>query len=675
MWRKVLVVLVTAGVMWAEKPLEKGHILPAQLLLSQPKVHNTVQFTRQRPTQSAPVIYGRDTLAFWDFEVGAQGWYAVDGNSDGATWNVGTTSDLSSYTPPNYGTQYAYYSDDDAGGGVGGEEYWISTDTLYIGDQSSLALSFGWGYRTFDGTDTLFAMVNFKQASGWTGWYIVWMHTPAEGNGNGNASVDLASYLPSDSTIVAFGYWDRNPGGWNWAVGVDNVALTTTPPQIWDESIQSVSHTPTIKTATAWVDTVTLRNEGNQDNTFNLYYEIYDTLGNLVANYTINNFYHPYDPANTDTFAVFNITGLNKGFYTITIYHDLANENNTSNDTFNTYVLALNNYKYNGQDQVLVCDVDPALFNTSTTGGGYAGQSGVHLALLLDDMGYIVNWMWGVIPSFSPYSLVMVTHGVYGTLWALPSALVTQMQSHLQGGHKAYCEGGDIWGWSGIWENGSTDQALWDSLFGIDASNTLDGSSDLSTIYGHPSTLIPGVDGKQWSNDGENSYMDRLALLGTYNGVLEAFLQNDDVGYNCGVAFHNADYDYYTVATDFELAFANAVTREDPILIRDILRDGLKEDPVAVAETHLPDRPVVSLKVSGLTRNTASLEFTLPAASDVQVDLYNLAGQKVRTLTQGTFSAGTHTLQANLDHLSSGVYFVVLKAQNLTLSQRLVLVR
>ncbi len=670
MWRKVLPVLVVAGFLWAEKPVDKSHLLPSHLLLSKPKVHNTVQLTRKRPTQSAPVILDRDTLAFWDFESGDQGWTAVDANGDGYTWAVGTTSDLSSYTPPNYGTQYAYYSDDDAGSGAGGEEYWTSP-SVYVGGESNLALSFGWGYRTYDGTDSLLCRVAFYSSGAWSGWNTVWTHTPADGDGNGNASVDVTSYLPADSVKVQYVYWDRNPGGWNWAVGVDNVALTTTPPVIYDENITGVSHTPTIASNTAWEDTVYLRNEGNQDNVFDLYYAIYDSLGNFVISYSYPNFNHPASVQ--DTFAVFYIDSLAKGYYNITIYHTLANDANTSNDTFNTYVLALNNYNYNGMQQVLICDLDPALADPSQTGGGYAGQSGVHLALTLDDLGYVVNWVWGAIPSFTSYDAVMVTHGVYGYLWGLPSSLVTQMKSYLQGGGKAYAEGGDIWGWSGIWENGSTDQAAWDSLFGI--ASAADGSSDLDTIFGHPSTLVPYVDGKKWSNDGENSYMDQLTLLTTYNGTLEGFLQNDAAGYICGVAYENTDYNYYTVATDFELAFANLATRGDNLLTYNILKDGLKEPPVAVAETPVTEPVRAALRVTGLTRDRARLEFTLPTAGKVSVDLYNLAGQKVRTLTQGTYSAGTHTVEANLNHLSSGVYFVVLQGQNLSLSQRLVLVR
>ncbi len=97
-------------------------------------------------------------------------------------------------------------------------------------------------------------------------------------------------------------------------------------------------------------------------------------------------------------------------------------------------------------------------------------------------------------------------------------------------------------------------------------------------------------------------------------------------------------------------------------------------EPVLVAEGN-QNRPTAGLWVNGLSRNTASLRFSLPAAGKVSVDLYDITGRKVRTLAKGSYSAGTHTVEAHLNTVPSGVYFVVLKAQNLTLSRRLVLVR
>lgn len=670
MWQRALWALVVVGFLWADKPVDQQSPVPAIRISTRPEVHNLLLFTRKPTPRLAP----GDTLAYWNFETGTQGWTATDGNNDGTTWTVGTNADLSTYTPPNYGTQYAYFSDDDAGNGApAGEDLWASPTTNLSG-VSSLYLNFGWGTRFISAAETLACYVVFNTSSS-PDTQLVWVRTGEDGNGKGFESIQMTGYLPQNDIVIIFRYVDPVPGWW-WAVSVDNVSLTKTPLSTLDEEITKVSHTATITSNTAWVDTVFLKNNGNEDNTFDLFYVIRDTLGNTVATHSITNFTHLYNPSDLDTFAVFTLSGLAEGFYTMDIYHNLANDNNNANDSVSTYVLALDNHNYNSTKQILVCDMDPALFNTSTPGGGYAGQSGVHLAMMLDNLGYVVDWMWGIIPSsFSPYKVVMITRGVHPGLidWNLPSVLVTQMRSYLQSGGKAYAEGGDIWGWSSEWENGVDDQRPWDSLFGI--ASAVDGYNDLHTINGHPSTLVPGVNGKQWTNNGENSSMDQLFPLTTYNGILEVFLRNDAEDYNCGIAYHNTDYDYYTVATNFELAFADPATRGDPNLLEDIVRDGLQEEPVAVAETPSTEPPQAALQVTGLTQHSVGIRFTLPTAGRVTVNLYNLAGQRVRTLAKGTYGSGSHAIEANLGHLASGVYFVVLQTQNLSLSRHLVLIR
>jgi hypothetical protein len=50
------------------------------------------------------------------------------------------------------------------------------------------------------------------------------------------------------------------------------------------------------------------------------------------------------------------------------------------------------------------------------------------------------------------------------------------------------------------------------------------------------------------------------------------------------------------------------------------------------------------------------IEFYLPKTSDVRIDVYNLAGQKLQTLLSEKISAGSHQVKFNAQNLSSGVY-------------------
>ncbi len=55
---------------------------------------------------------------------------------------------------------------------------------------------------------------------------------------------------------------------------------------------------------------------------------------------------------------------------------------------------------------------------------------------------------------------------------------------------------------------------------------------------------------------------------------------------------------------------------------------------------------------------TTSLALSLPEAVDVSVQVFNVIGQQVATLTEGRLNAGQHTLTFDATGLTSGVYFI-----------------
>jgi hypothetical protein len=54
---------------------------------------------------------------------------------------------------------------------------------------------------------------------------------------------------------------------------------------------------------------------------------------------------------------------------------------------------------------------------------------------------------------------------------------------------------------------------------------------------------------------------------------------------------------------------------------------------------------------------STTIEFDLPKYSEVNIVIYNIAGQKVQTLLNKKMAAGSHQLKFNAQNLSSGVYF------------------
>jgi hypothetical protein len=71
----------------------------------------------------------------------------------------------------------------------------------------------------------------------------------------------------------------------------------------------------------------------------------------------------------------------------------------------------------------------------------------------------------------------------------------------------------------------------------------------------------------------------------------------------------------------------------------------------------------------------ATIQWSLPEASDLTVDIVNLTGQVVETLHQGHLSAGSYSYIWNADAFASGIYVVRMRAADRVFHQKLVLLK
>ncbi len=72
---------------------------------------------------------------------------------------------------------------------------------------------------------------------------------------------------------------------------------------------------------------------------------------------------------------------------------------------------------------------------------------------------------------------------------------------------------------------------------------------------------------------------------------------------------------------------------------------------------------------------TTTINFALPKASDVQLTVYNLLGQKVAELVNNKMVAGYHTVQFNAADLASGVYIYRIKAGSFVSVKKMMLLK
>jgi hypothetical protein len=79
-------------------------------------------------------------------------------------------------------------------------------------------------------------------------------------------------------------------------------------------------------------------------------------------------------------------------------------------------------------------------------------------------------------------------------------------------------------------------------------------------------------------------------------------------------------------------------------------------------------------------RDNTSIRFDLPKSSRIAISIYNAKGQLVRTLTDGQYAKGEHTLtwDGKTDtgqHVSNGIYFYQLKGADFSISKKLMLMK
>jgi subtilisin family serine protease len=72
---------------------------------------------------------------------------------------------------------------------------------------------------------------------------------------------------------------------------------------------------------------------------------------------------------------------------------------------------------------------------------------------------------------------------------------------------------------------------------------------------------------------------------------------------------------------------------------------------------------------------TTNISFTLPVSENVQLNVYNVLGQRVATLVNGTMPAGSHTVNFNAANLASGVYIYSIRAGNFVQNRTMMLVK
>jgi hypothetical protein len=72
---------------------------------------------------------------------------------------------------------------------------------------------------------------------------------------------------------------------------------------------------------------------------------------------------------------------------------------------------------------------------------------------------------------------------------------------------------------------------------------------------------------------------------------------------------------------------------------------------------------------------STKIEFDIPITQNVELNVYNILGQKVVTLVNGEVSAGVHSVTFDASHLASGVYIYQLRGGTVSITKKMLLTK
>ena len=89
----------------------------------------------------------------------------------------------------------------------------------------------------------------------------------------------------------------------------------------------------------------------------------------------------------------------------------------------------------------------------------------------------------------------------------------------------------------------------------------------------------------------------------------------------------------------------------------------------------LPDAYSLSQNYPNPFNSSTVIQYDLPEAAWVRLEVYNMLGQAVATLVDGYQQAGVHSYNWNANNFASGIYFYRITAGNFRASKKMVIIK
>jgi hypothetical protein len=428
--------------------------------------------------------------------------------------------------------------------------------------------------------------------------------------------------------------------------------LETTADDMWTSAFSDMGHAPVLVYGSYSIDdatgngngkldpdetvelTITVNNDGSSDaygvvsllTTSSTYIDIYQssmTYGDIAAGGTADQVYTITAPASTPP-------GHNAEF----IQELTANMGISGEGAFSIIV---------GQIPVLVVDLD-----------GNNNSADVMMGCF-DNLSVAAETVSSMPVNLELYSSVFVCLGIYPDNTTLSAIDGQRLADYLDAGGNVYMEGGDTW-----YYDAATAAHAKFNITGLE-----DGTSDLGTLEGQAGTFTEGID---YSYIGENSYIDHIAPVG------DAFtiFKNQSPSYDAAVAYDEGSY--RTIGSAFEFGgLGTGSASIDYLMHKYLVFFGIDAIWVGVEEEGLSKvdfRGAYPNPFSGET----NFAFSLVEDMNISIDVYNMNGQKVSSITNTNFTAGSHVLRwnAEAEGASEGIYFIRMQTEEEVITRKVV---
>ena len=370
-------------------------------------------------------------------------------------------------------------------------------------------------------------------------------------------------------------------------------------------------------------------------------------------------------------------TGLHGGAFNepITGYHiarsdgEIFEVSGLQTDYLDSTIPAPGNYNYTVTPYNVIGDGGSETSNTEWLGEPFSGI----IILRLDNNPFmtdlqasiqnfytgqvVIAYDWNTYPITSEVDALFIT-----TCWPhiLSEAEVQPAVNYLDAGGKVYMEGSDTW-----YQDPPTPLHPYFNINPI-----ADGIGDLETVIGHNF-----FEGMTWTYSGPNNFIDHIDPI----EPAVTIFSNQSPPYNCGVAYDSGTY--RTVGSSFELVSIGDINTFDDAVegILNFFFEGLgieNENNIPNLSTKLGDNYPNPFNPS----TTISFSLTTEFTENTEINIYNLKGQKVKTLVNERLLAGEHSVVWNGTNdsgksVSSGVYFYKLESGKYTSTKKMIMMK